>query len=443
MTETLNKRYEEKRSKVDNMTILLVFGVLALLLIIGAPIGVALGLTALATIIYTNSMPFEYLAQGLVTSVDSFPLLAVPLFILAGEVMAKGGLSDRLIKVANSIVGNRTGGFAIAAIITCMFFAAISGSGPATVAAIGGIMIPAMVNQGYNKGFSTAVVCAAGCIGVIIPPSIPMVMYGVTGSQSIGKLFTAGIIPGIIVGIALMMAAYLYSRKHGYKGAEKSSFKGFLKATWDAKWALLVPVIILGGIYGGIFTPTEAAGVAVVYGFIVGLFIYREFNLKELPQVLVETGVTTATIMFVVGAASVFGRILTVEQIPSEITNALLSISSNAIIILLLIILLLLIVGCFMDTTAAIIILTPLLLPVAINIGIDPIHFGIIMVVALAIGFITPPFGVNLFVGSGISGLSIGTIVKAIIPFLIAMFIALLLIVFIPELSLFLVGLME
>ncbi len=423
------------------MTAVVLFVSFALFLLLSVPIGIAIGLSTLVTIIYSGSMPLEFLAQGLITSIDSFPLMAVPFFILAGEIMGKGGVSDRLFKVANTIVGNKTGGFAMATIITCMFFAAISGSGPATVAAIGGIMIPAMVRQGYDKKFATAVVCAAGSIGVIIPPSIPMVIYGVVGSVSIGKLFIAGIVPGILVGIGLMIWAYIHSRKQGYQGlAQKSSLKEFLIASWDAKWALLIPVIILGGIYGGIFTPTEAAVVAVVYGFIAGLFLYRELKLKDLPQMFVDTAVTTATIMLIVGTATAFGRVLTVEQIPTQVTEAMLSISTNPIVIILLINILLLIVGCFMDTLAAIIILTPLLLPIAVNMGYDPIHFGIIMVVNLAIGFITPPLGVNLFVGSGISGISIEKLSKAVLPFFVAMIITLLFITFIPQLSLYLVG---
>lgn len=425
------------------MTALILFGSLILLLLLTVPIGISIGLATLITIWYSGSMPFEYLTQGLITSIDSFPLLAVPFFILAGEIMGKGGLSDRLFKVAGTIVGNKTGGIAIASIITCMFFAAISGSGPATVAAVGGIMIPAMVKQGYDKKFATAVVCAAGSIGVIIPPSIPMVMYGVVGSQSIGKLFISGIIPGILVGLALMIWTYIYSKKMGYKGGSKSTFIEFLKASWDAKWALLVPVIILGGIYGGIFTPTEAAGIAVIYGFIAGVLLYRELKIKDIPKLLVESAITTATVTLIVGTATAFGRILTVEQIPAKITEGMLAFSSNPIVILILINVLLLIVGCFMDTVAAIIILTPLLIPVAVNIGVDPIHFGLIMVVNLAIGFITPPLGVNLFVGSGVSGIPIGPLAKAVLPFFLAMVITLFILTFIPQISLYLVGFME
>lgn len=423
------------------MTTAVLFGTFALFLFLSVPIGISLGLATLATIIFTNTLAIEFLAKELVTSVDSFPLMAVPFFILAGEIMGKGGISDRLFRVANSLVGNKTGGFAIATVITCMFFAAISGSGPATVAAVGGIMIPAMVRQGYDKRFATAVVASAGSIGVIIPPSIPMVIYGVGGSVSIGDMFIAGIIPGILVGIALIIYAYFHSRKMGYTGTdEKTSLIKIVKAVWEAKWALLIPIIILGGIYGGIFTPTEAAVFAVVYGLFAGLFLYRELKIKDLGRVMIDSALTTSTILIIVGTATAFGRLLTMEQIPNKVALAMLSFSESPIVIMMLITILLLIVGCFMDTLAAIIILTPILLPIAINIGYDPIHFGIIMIVNLAIGFITPPLGVNLFVGSGISGLSIETLSRAVIPFFVAMVITLVIIIFIPQLSLLLLS---
>lgn len=419
------------------MTTAVLFGSFALLLFLSVPIGIAIGLSTLITIIFSGSLPVEFLAKELVTSVDSFPLMAVPFFILAGEIMGKGGISERLFKVANSLVGNRTGGFAIATIVTCMFFAAISGSGPATVAAIGGIMIPAMVRQGYDKKFATAVVASAGSIGVIIPPSIPMVIYGVTGNVSIGDLFIAGIVPGLLVGISMIIWAYYYSKKKGYKGTdEPTSFKSIGLALWDAKWALLIPIIILGGIYGGYFTPTEAAVIAVVYGLFAAMVLYRELKLKDLPKVIADSALTTATVLIIVGTANAFGRLLTIEQIPGQIAQAMLSISENPIVIILLITVLLLIVGMFMDTLAAIIILTPILLPIAVQIGYDPVHFGILMVVNLAIGFFTPPVGVNLFVASGISGVSIESLSKAVLPFLVAMLISLLFITFIPELVL-------
>ncbi|MBX0357784.1 MULTISPECIES: TRAP transporter large permease [Halobacillus] len=426
------------------MTTIVLFGTFALFLLLSVPIGIALGLSTLATIFYTGAIPVQFLMKELVTSVDSFPLMAVPFFILAGEIMGKGGISERLFNFANALVGNKTGGFAMATIVTCMFFAAISGSGPATVAAIGGIMIPAMVRQGYDKKFATATVAAAGSIGVIIPPSIPMVIYGVVGGASIGDMFIAGIIPGFIVGGALLAWAYIYSRQQGYKGlAEKTSLANIGKTFWEAKWALVIPVIILGGIYGGIFTPTEAAVIAVVYGMIAGLFLYGELSIKDMPKIFADSALTTATVLIIVGSATAFGRLLTIEQIPTQVANFMLSISENEIILILLITLLLLIVGCFMDTLAAIIILTPILLPIAVNLGYDPIHFGIIMVVNLAIGFITPPLGVNLFVGSGISGLSIEQLSRAIIPYFFAMIFSLLMITFIPELSLWLISFAE
>ncbi|MBT2689146.1 TRAP transporter large permease [Bacillus sp. ISL-47] len=413
------------------------FGSFAVFLFFTVPIGIAIGLAVLFTILYTGGMPVEFLMKELTNSVDSFPLLAVPYFIIAGEIMGKGGISKRLFNVADSMVGNKTGGIAMATIITCMFFAAISGSGPATVAAIGGIMIPAMVQKGYDKRFATAVVAAAGSIGVIIPPSIPMVIYGVSGSVSIGDMFIAGIIPGIMVGVGLMIYSYIHSKKMGYTGTDQATtIKGVLTALWEAKWALLIPVVILGGIYGGIFTPTEAAVVAVVFGLIVSVFVYKELKFKDLPQIFVDSALTTATVLVIVGAATAFGRLLTIEQIPNQIAEAMMSISSEPLIIMLLITLLLLIVGCFMDTIAAIIILTPILLPVALQIGYDPIHFGIIMIVNLSIGFITPPLGVNLFVGAGISGLSLEELSKAIVPFFFAMLITLLIIVVAPQLSL-------
>ncbi|MHA6250777.1 TRAP transporter large permease [Oceanobacillus sp. CAU 1775] len=422
------------------MTIAVLFGSFAIFLLLSVPVGIALGISTVVTIIYSGSVPIEFLAQGLVTSVDSFPILAVPFFILAGEIMGKGGISERLFRVANSMVGNITGGFAIATIVTCMFFAAISGSAPATVAAIGGIMIPAMVKLGYDRTFAAAVVAAAGSLGVIIPPSIPMVIYGTSASASIGDLFIAGIIPGISIALLLSAYSYYYAKKKGFKGnGEKFSIINILKSIWEAKWAILIPVIILGGIYGGIFTPTEAAAVAVVVGLIASLLIYKELKLKDLPRILIDSSLTSATVLIIIGTATAFGRLLTVEQIPNQIAEGMLAISENRIVIMLLIIILLLIVGCFMDTLAAIIILTPILLPMATSLGYDPVHFGIIMVVGLAVGFITPPVGVNLFVAQGISGVSFEALVRRIIPFIIVLVVALLIVTFVPQLSLFLI----
>lgn len=421
------------------MTSLILFGSFVLFLIFNAPVGIALGLSSLATILYGGTLKLNYLAQGMVTSVDSFPLMAVPFFILAGELMGKGGISKRLINVANMLIGGAAGGLALVTIATCMFFAAISGSGPATVAAIGGIMIPAMAERGYDKKFAAGLSAAAGSIGVIIPPSIPMVMYGVSTGTSISTIFLAGFAPGLLIGGLLMIYSYFHSKKMGWYGdTEKHTSKEIWAAVNEAKWAIFVPVIILGGIYGGIFTPTEAAAVAVVYGFVVGVFIYKDLKFKDLVQVVSDAGLTTATVLIIVGTATTFGRILTLERIPFMIAEGISNLTSNPIIVLMLVNLLLLFVGCFMETTAAIIILSPILLPVATLVGVDPVHFGIIMVVNLAIGFVTPPLGVNLFVASGVAGLSLEDIVKGVIPHMVCLLIALLLITYIPQISLFL-----
>lgn len=415
----------------------ILFGTFAFLLIISVPIGVALILASIAVLIFSNTLPIEFIAQSLVTSIDSFPIMAVPFFILAGEIMGKGGVSTRLFNVAESLVGHKTGGIAMATVITCMFFASISGSGPATVAAVGGIMIPAMIQSGYDKKFASAVVAASGALGVMIPPSIPMIMYGTSSGTSVGNLFIAGIVPGIVIAIGLIICCYIYSKRHNYKGnGIPFSLKRFLTSTWDAKWALFIPIIILGGIYGGIFTPTEAGAVAVIYGLIAGLFIYKEIKFKDLPELMYSSALTTATILLIIGAATSFGQLMTIEHIPSKITNFMLSISENSVVLIILITIVLLIVGCFMDTTAAIIILTPLLLPIATKLGFNPIHFGIVMIANLAIGFITPPLGVNLFVASGISGVSILTLSKALLPFFVAMLITLVIIMIFPHLSL-------
>lgn len=421
------------------MTSFVLFGTFFLFMILSVPIAISLGLAGLITAIYSPNISVTFLAQGLVTSTDNFALMAIPFFILAGEIMGKGGISNRLFNLANIFVGRFTGGFAIAAVITCMFFSAISGSGPATVAAVGGIMIPAMVAQGYDKKFATAVIVTAGSMGIIIPPSIPMVLYGISGNQSIGDLFLGGIIPGILIGICLIIWCYFYSKKKGYSGTKESfSFSKMFSALNQAKWSLLVPIIILGGIYGGIFTPTEAAVFGVVYAAIVSMFLHKEIKLSHFPKIIAEAAISSVAILIIIGTANAFGTILTMEKIPQAIAESFLSLSENSIVIVLLIIVLLLIIGCFIDTSAAVIIFTPILFPVAIQVGLDPIHFGIIMIVTLSIGFITPPLGVNLFVGSGISGLSMPALVRAVVPFFFIMIVSLAIIAVIPKLTLLL-----
>lgn len=415
----------------------LLFGILIVLFFINVPIAVALGLASMIVLMIQDNVPLMVVVQKMFTSTDSFTLMAVPFFILAGKLMEVGGISKRLVDFAMTIVGRMHGGLAIVSVVTCMFFAAISGSGAATTAAVGAIMIPAMVQKGYDKSFSTAIQAAGGTIGVMIPPSVPLILFGVIAGASISDLFIAGIIPGIFVGLSLILVAYFISRKRGYGKEEKSSGKEIFTSFNRAILAILMPVIILGGIYGGVFTPTEASVVAVVYGLIVGLFIYKEIKWKDLPEVFIQSAVTSAVIMFIISCASIFGFILTREQIPLSITNALLAISDNPIIVLIIINLILLIVGTFLETSAAIIIMAPILLPVTTAVGIDPVHFGIIMVVNLAIGFITPPVGINLFVASNIANLRLEKIVRAIIPFLIILIVDIIIISFVPELSLF------
>lgn len=419
----------------------ILFGYFILLIIIGVPISVSLGLAGTATILNAGTLPAEYISQIAFTSIDSFPIMAIPFFIAAGVFMGAGGLSRRLLNLADELLGPFPGGIALGAICTSMFFAAISGSGPATVAAIGSLTIPAMVERGYDKMFSCAIVAAAGTIGVMIPPSNPFVVYGVSAQVSIGKLFMSGIVPGLLIGLALMYYTYLISKKRGWRGSDKKRTLGsMLKAVYDAKWALLVPVIILGGIYGGLMTPTEAAAVAAFYGLVVGIFVYREINLKNIVSCFMEACSTSAIVIILMAMATIFGNIMTIEQVPQIIAGAILGLTKSKIMVLLMINVLLLIVGTFMEALAAIVILTPILLPVAVSVGVDPVHFGVIMVVNLAIGFVTPPVGVNLFVASGVANAKIQHLSRAIMPMLFIMIAILLLITYVPSIPMILVN---
>ncbi|MBS4193077.1 TRAP transporter large permease [Bacillus sp. FJAT-49705] len=427
------------------MTVILLFGTLFVCLLIGVPIAISLGVSALVAIYFGSTLPLDIITQKAFTSLDSFPLLAIPFFMLSGILMGKGGVSKRLLDLATTMVGWMTGGLSMVTIVACMFFAAISGSGPATVAAIGGFMIPAMVARKYDGGFAAAISASAGSIGVIIPPSIPFVLYGVIGSVSVGSLFLAGIIPGLLIGSGLMITSYIISKKQGYKPEQVKvfDFKSVWKATYDAKWALLIPVIILGGIYGGIFSPTEAAVVAVVYSLIIGKFVYKELSWQSIFESFLEAVVINATTMIIIGLSVSFAYFMTLEQIPNDISAFLTEFSTNPVIILLAINILLLIVGMFIDTISALVVLTPILLPIVIGVGIDPIHFGVILVANLAIGFITPPLGVNLFVASSVGKVKFESIVSAIVPFLVSMIICLLVITYVPALSLWLPGLFK
>ncbi len=416
------------------------FGYFFVLVAIGVPVAISLGLSTLATVICAETLPIEYLAQTAFTSIDSFPIMAIPFFIAAGIFMGAGGLSTRLLRLADEMLGGLHGGMALTTVATCMFFGAISGSGPATVAAIGSLTIPAMIERGYNKFFAGALVAASGAIGVMIPPSNPFVVYGVSAQISIGDLFIGGIIPGVLTGLVLMAYAYFYSRKMGWRGeSENRSLKKLGAAFWDAKWALMVPVIVLGGIYGGFMTPTEAAAVAAFYGLIVGVFVYKQLNTRTLIRCCIEITETSATIIILMAMATLFGNIMTIEDVPGTIARTILDYTNNKWVILLLINILLLIVGIFMEALAAIVILTPILLPVIISVGVSPLHFGIVMVVNLAIGFITPPVGVNLFVASGVSQAKLTDLARSVVPMIILMLLVLLLITYVPEIPLCLI----
>ncbi|MFP4482029.1 MAG: TRAP transporter large permease [Thermovirgaceae bacterium] len=409
------------------MSIAILFGLMILLIFVGVPIGITIGVSTAVTMFFWGSMPLMSIAQKAYTGLDSFPLLAVPFFILAGSLMCNGGISKRLINLAETLVGCIIGGLSMVTVMACMFFAAISGSGPATVSAIGSFMIPAMKERDYGGGFAAAVTATAGTIGVIIPPSIPFVIYCIVAQVSIGDMFIAGIIPGIIIGLSIMATCYVMARKRNYvTSTTRPTFRGVLTSLKEAWWAMMIPVIILGGIYGGVFTPTEAAVVSVVYALFIGVFVYKELNFEMIYKSMRETALINGSLMFMIGLSIAFANYISLAQVPAKIAAFLTSFSDSPFILMLIINVFLLAIGCFIDNIAAVVILTPILLPVVTRIGIDPIHFGLIITFNLAIGFITPPYGINLFVASTVSKESIEKISWAILPFIVVLILCLL-----------------
>jgi C4-dicarboxylate transporter DctM subunit len=424
------------------MATLTLFGLLALLLLIGVPISVALGLSTTTALLIFTDQPTLVIAQKMFTSLDKFALMAIPLFILAGNFLSQGGAAHRIIRFARSLVGHLPGGLPISAIFACIIFAAVSGSSPATVAAIGSIMIGAIREDGYSDSFSVGGIVCAGSLGILIPPSIVLIVYGVTCDLSIGKLFMAGVIPGIFLGSALMLVTYIAAVRGGFKKTKAASPKEIWIAFKEAIWALLVIVIIIGGIYGGLFTPTEAAAVAAVYGFIVVKFIYNDLSWKQVPEVIKSSAATAAMIMFIIANAMLFAYMLTIEQIPQQLAAWIIGMDLSKVTFLIFVNLLLLMAGNFMEPSSLIMILAPLIFPVAMKLGIDPIHLGIIITVNMEIGMLTPPVGLNLFVASGISGLGLGDVIKATVPWFFALLIGLIIVTYVPAISLWLPNLM-
>lgn len=420
----------------------ILLGVFVVLLICGAPIAVCLGMSSVAAMLVQGAgkpivAVMSVLPRICSASSSKFVLLAIPFFIISGNVMEKAGISGRLINLAEKCLGHIKGGMAMVCIVVSCFFAAISGSGPATVAALGLIMIPALVKAGYPAAFSCALMAAGGAIGVVIPPSITFVVYGSIADASITSLFKAGMVPGLLMGAGLIITALVIGRKCDLKVSPKASGAERLAAFKDAVPGLLMPVIILGGIYGGIFTPTEAAAVSVFYGLFVGFVIYKDLNLNKLSNIMVDSCSTTATVMFITMGASLFAYVLTRARLDEAIEGMMLNVTGGSTVIFFIIVnIVLLIAGCFLDSTSALYIFTPLFAPVALQLGIDPIHLGTVMIVNLAIGLFTPPVGVNLYVACGIGKISIEDISKGIVPCLVAMLVVLLLITYIPAISL-------
>jgi C4-dicarboxylate transporter DctM subunit len=418
------------------MTTAFLFVSLFAFMFLGMPIAISLGLASVLTILFFADDSLASLALKFFNTMENFTLLSIPFFILSGAFLTTGGVARRLINFATSCVGHITGGLAIGAVFACMLFAAISGSSPATVVAIGTIVIAGMVKSGYTQKYATGVICNAGTLGILIPPSIPMVVYCAATESSVGRLFTAGFLPGLTLGLMLMVAIYVSARMLKLPRLPQVSFGEILVAAREAVWGLLLIVIILGGIYGGIFTPTEAAAVAAVYAFVVSVWVYGDISLKDVPKVLVDAGKVSVMLMFIIANAFLFAHVLTTERIPQSIAEAIIAANMEPWMFLVVVNIILLIAGNFMEPSAIILILAPIFFPIAMRLGIDPIHLGVIMVVNMEIGMITPPVGLNLFVASGITGMSLWDVVRAAMPWCAILLVFLVIVTYVPALSL-------
>jgi len=421
------------------MIIAVLFGLFFLLLLLSVPVAVALGLSTFITAYFFEGSDILIdLSSNLFAQLDKYALMAIPMFILAGNLLSKGGSAKRIIEFAKAFVGHLPGGLPIAAILASIVFAAVSGSSPATVAAIGSIMFGAITAAGYPKTYAIGTITTAGSLGILIPPSIVMIIYGVTAEQSIGKLFIAGIIPGLLIGFMLMIVTYIGAKRLGFKKTKPATWRVRWEKFKESFWALMTIVIIIGGIYGGVFTPTEAAAVSAIWALFVSVFIYKDIKLKNLGKVFFESAKTSGMILFIIANASVFAYFLTLENIPDMLTQFVIEMHLNKVMFLVAVNIILLIAGNFMEPSSIIMIMVPLLLPIAKTLGINPIHFGVIITINMELGMLTPPVGLNLFVASGITGESIKEVVKSVLPWFIVMLIGLLLITYIPEISLWL-----
>ena len=424
------------------MTTVALFVLLFVFMFLGMPVAVALGLSSLLTILFFAQDSLASLSLKLFETSEHYTLLSIPFFILGGAFMTTGGVAKRMIRFANACIGHLRGGLAMASVMACMLFAAVSGSSPATVVAVGSIVIAGMVRAGYSQPFAAGVICNAGTLGILIPPSIVMVVYGAATETSVGKLFMAGVIPGILLGLLLMVAIYVRARMIDLPKQPRATLGEVLSSGRDSLWGLLLIVIILGGIYGGVFTPTEAAAVAAVYAFVIAVFVYRDIGMRKVPHVLIDAGKVTVMLMFIVANALLFAHVLTTERIPQQIAEIIIGWGMTGWQFLIVVNILLLIAGMFMEPTGIILILAPILFPIATRLGIDPVHLGIIMVVNLEIGMVTPPIGLNLFVTAGITGMSIGQVVRAALPWSMVLLAFLVVITYVPAITLFLPNLL-
>ena len=420
------------------MSALIIFVLLLMLMLTGMPISIALGLTVLTFLFTMTEVPVQAVALKLFTGIEKFEIMAIPFFILAGNFLTHGGVARRMIQFATSMVGHWHGGLALAGVVACALFAAVSGSSPATVVAIGSILLPAMVKQGYPKSFGAGVITTSGALGILIPPSIVMVMYSVSTNTSVGKLFMAGVVPGLMLATLLGLTTWVLARKKNYPRMTKATWAERLVAFRRSAWGLLLIVIVMGGIYSGMFTPTEAAAMAAVYAFVIAVFVYKDMGLKQVPRVLRDSAAMSAMLLYIITNAVLFSFLMTSEGIPQAMAGWILDKGFGMVSFLLVVNVLLLLAGNVMEPSSIVLIMAPILFPVAIALGIDPVHFGIIMVVNMEVGMCHPPVGLNLYVASGITKMGISELTVAVLPWLLTMLGFLLIITYVPQISLWL-----